>query len=154
LEFRKGLAELKESVSTVKDKNSEINDKYVTILKEFGEVLQESHSYLQRNELFWKVFSLAISDERKVQAVRDMSSLSLTEAERYVKQLQKLEESSTPAANPRRYNMAETAKLREFVRSKGSVQDVNPPKKSAEGNAAGVLQERMLRNAGLYVEED
>ena len=152
VELRKELAGLEKKVKDVQEENIQIKDKYVSILKEFGEVLGESHSYLKRNELNWKVYGLAISDERKSQAIREMSSLSLQESEIYLKRLQKLEESSSPSAKPRRYNTAETAKLREFVRASASSQD-EVKEKPLNESASGVFMERVLRNAGLVEEE-
>jgi len=153
LELKKDLAGLDKKTKEIQEENIEIKTKYISLLKEFSEVLTEAHTYLKRNELNWKVYSLAIPDERKAQAVREMSSLSLTESELYLKRLQKLEESSSPSAQPRRYNAAGTAELREYVRQSATVQDEKQKKPLTE-NATSVLTSRMLRNAGIPVEEE
>lgn len=151
LEFRKDLAGVDKKTKDLQEENLQIKEKYISFLKEFGEVLTETHTYLRRNELNWNVFSLAISDERKAQAVREMSSMSLAESERYLKQLQKLEESAAPAARPRKYNTADSQKLREFVRQSANRQDAERPKKDS---SSAQLYERVLRNAGIPVEEE
>ena len=152
VDLRKELAGVEEKSNKALEENVQIKEKYITLLREFSEVLAESHSYLKRNELNWKVFGLAISDQRKAQAIREMSSLSLAESEQYLKRLQKLEESSSPSAQPRRYNTAETAKLREFVKGRATEQD-EAKKKPINEEQQGSWN-RVLRNAGVLEDED
>lgn len=149
-EFKKELSGLDKDVKEIQKENLKISEKYLSLLKDFDGALNEAYSYLQRNELFWQVYGLAIPAERKAHAIREMASLSLEASERYVKQLRKLEESTTPAARPKLSTTAGRAELLEHVKRQATMQDVEQRKK----NTGAQLFDRVLRNAGIVDDDE